>query len=79
MKTNELKKGVRVRLQNGWYGTMADNARGNTRMVTVEGYYTETGSVYSHDIVLAFIEGETIQIEHTPAQLKLRKLVKGMF
>jgi hypothetical protein len=41
MKTNEIKKGMRVKLRNGWYGTMMDNQRGTTRMVEVEGYYTE--------------------------------------
>jgi len=75
MKTNEIKKGTRVQLRNGWQGTMADNAKGNTRMVTVEGFVTETGSVYSHDITDALIGTEWVSIEHTPAQLKLRKLV----
>ena len=50
MQTNDIKKGMRVRLRNGWYGTMAENCLGNTPMVTVEGYCTETGSVYVFDI-----------------------------
>lgn len=75
MKTNEIKKGMRVKLNNGWFGTMADNMRGNTRMVTVEGIYTETGSVYAHDIVRAFVNGVWVDVEHTPAQLKLKLLV----
>ena len=81
MKTNEIKKGARVHLRNGWYGTMFDNAKGNTRMVNVEGFVTEIGSVYSHDIVAVEIKGQLgaadrwQAIEHTPAQLKLRKLV----
>jgi len=88
MKTNELKKGMRVQLRNGWYGTMADNARGNIRMVDVEGICREIGSVYSHDIVRAYIttgdDNATclaiVQLEHTPAQLKLRTtLARGGF
>ena len=51
VKTNDLKKGTRVRLANGWYATLVDNARGNARMANVEGYVTEIGSVYAHDIV----------------------------
>lgn len=50
METKNIKKGMRVQLRNGWYGTMAENCRGNTPMVTVEGYCTETGSVYVFDI-----------------------------
>ena len=82
MKTNELKKGARVRLRNGWYATIADNARGNIRMCEVQGDFTEIGSVYAHDIVRACpnVPGGFWQdVEHTPAQLKLRETVEGMF
>ena len=75
MKTNDIKKGARVHLRNGWQGTMKDNAKGNTRMVEVEGFYTEIGSVYSHDIVAVETPTGLVAVEHTPAQLKLRKLV----
>lgn len=73
MLTNEIKKGTRVRLRNGWYATMADNARGNIRMATVEGFETETGSVYSHDIMRVQLPDGSWQIvEHTPAQKKVK-------
>ena len=49
--TNDLKKGTRIRLRNGWEAVLCDNLKGNTRMATVEGNVTETGSVYAHDIV----------------------------
>lgn len=89
MKTNDLKKGDRVQLRNGWFATIADNAKGNTRIATVEGFETETGSVYSHDIVKVIhlrvtsdprplVPVNTL-IEHTPAQLKLKATVEGMF
>jgi len=83
MKTNDLKKGARVQLRNGWFATIEDNLKGNTRLATVEGFYTEMGSVYSHDIVVAFIkdifgkEITRVKIEHTPAQLKLLKSVNA--
>jgi hypothetical protein len=54
MKTNDIKKGMVVELNNGWFGIMADNMRGNTRMVDVDGMYREMGSVYSHDIIRAW-------------------------
>jgi hypothetical protein len=80
MLTNTLRKGDRVQLRNGWFGTIADNARGNIRMATVEGDYTETGSVYSHDILRACPKGGAWEdVEHTPAQLKLREQVERVF
>ena len=81
MKTNDIKKGVRFRLMNGWYATMRDNKRGNTRMAEVEGMYTEIGSVYAHDIISAQFgeEGCWIDIEHTKAQIKLRKTVEEFY
>tara|TARA_R100000306_G_C4255796_1_gene82749 strand:- start:223 stop:468 length:246 start_codon:yes stop_codon:yes gene_type:complete len=79
MKTNDLKKGDRCQLRNGWFATMADNMKGNIRCATVEGYETETGSVYAHDIKLAIVEGGSpVVIEHTPAQLKLQATVEGL-
>ena len=87
MKTNELKKGDRVRLRNGWEAEMADSLRGNRRLATVFGHYTETGSIYAHDIMEArVIDKETMQwaeiwakIEHTPAQKALRASVLKTF
>lgn len=75
MKTNEIKKGMRVQLRNGWFGTMADNMRGNTRMVDVEGFYRETGSVYAHDIVMVETAKGFESVEHTKAQNNLRLMV----
>ncbi len=77
MKTNDLKKGDRVQLRNGWYATIADNMKGNTRMATVEGIVTEMGSIYSHDIIRALIAippvvAKWIDLEHNPSQNKLR-------
>lgn len=82
MKTNEIKKGMIVRLNNGWFGKMYDNTRGNTRCVEVYGYFTEAGEVYSHDIVKCFGH-VTLEkawktdldnnVEHTKSQLKLKE------
>lgn len=69
MKTNDIKKGMRIKLANGWYGTMKDNKRGNIRMAEVEGTYTEIGSIYAHDIIsVENPEGVWTIVEHTPSQ-----------
>ena len=56
-ETNKLKKGTRVVLRNGWQAVLEDNKRGSIRMATVEGFYTEMGSIYAHDIA-GYKEGE---------------------
>ena len=80
MKTNDLKKGDRVQLRNGWFATVKDNLKGNTRMLEVEGFCTEMGSVYAHDIVLKInASGINEAIEHTDVQIKLMNTVKSFF
>ena len=79
MTTNEIKKGTRFLLRNGWYATMADNRKGNIRMAEVEGDYTETGSVYAHDIVSVLI-GDTWQpVTMTAQQKDCQELNAAMF
>jgi hypothetical protein len=77
-KTNDLKDGTRIQSACGWKGTIKDNRKGNTRLAEVEGFFTEIGSVYSHDIVSAIVDGQWVQVEHTPAQLKLKKQLTSM-
>lgn len=113
MKTNELKKGMKVLLAYGdkdgdlggcydlslalmakrdgkyapWYAIIKDNLKGSIRFVEVNGWETELGSVYAHDIIAyeAPVTGdddlevyEWRPIEHTDAQLKLRAKVQAM-
>lgn len=76
MKTNELKKGCRIRLRCGWYATLMDNMKGNTRLADVEGIYREIGSIYSHDIA-AYQDANGQwhnDIELTPSQIKCQKM-----
>lgn len=81
MKTNELKKGTRIKLRNGWEADIMDNQRGNTRICRVFGDFDECGSVYAHDIVgyRDSAGGWHDDIEYTDSQLKCRKAVKGLF
>ena len=75
MTPNELKKGTVVFLRNGWKATLEDNMRGNTRLATVEGFVTETGSIYAHNIVYAIVKGKRTTVEYTPSMLKCRRMV----
>ena len=59
MKTNDLKKGAIIQLENGWFATLEDNQRGNIRMATVDGLVKEMGSVYGHDIAWYRVSDET--------------------
>lgn len=61
-ETNKLKKGTRILLSNGWLATLEDNKRGAIRLATVEGFYTETGSIYADDIVAFLDKGQGIDI-----------------
>jgi hypothetical protein len=74
VKTNELKSGTRIVLRCGWNATLKDSKKGNTRFAEVEGMFTELGSIYSHDIVRAYVNEEWVRVEHTPAQLKLKAM-----
>ncbi len=79
MKTNDIKKGTRFRLRNGWLATMADNRKGNIRLAEVEGDFTETGSVYAHDIVSALI-GDTWQaVTLTEKQNASRRWIRNPY
>jgi hypothetical protein len=78
MQTNQIKKGMRVQLMNGWMGTMYDNVKGNTRMVEVEGICREIGSVYAHDIKYAIVDGKPDYVVLTDKQTLFQKQVKAM-
>ena len=71
MLTNDIKKGTRVRLKNGWYATIMDNKKGNIRMAEVEGYYTEIGSIYAHDIQVVFTDNGWVKPTLTAKQIDL--------
>jgi len=79
MLTNDIKKGMRVKLSSGWFGTMYDNKKGNTRVVDVEGDFHEIGSVYAWDIVAVNVDNVWHGIELTPKQLKAKTDIEKMF
>lgn len=82
MKTNEIKKGMKIKVTNLGVpvtGIMMDNLKGDTRLVDVKGsevgMFDEMGSVYSHDIALVEVNERWIRVEHTDKQLKLKQKV----
>lgn len=75
-----LHKGQRVQLENGWFATLVGTPGTKTTVLArVEGIYTETGSVYVHDILAAELEdGTWAEIAHTRTQLRLRQQVQAL-
>lgn len=80
VKSNELNKGDRVKLANGWEARLEDNQRrSSTRLATVYGLETEMGSVYTHDIVARLNpDGTSEPVEHSEAQTQLRARVRAL-
>ena len=85
MKTNEIKKGMKIKvslLGMPVTGIMMDNMMGNTRLVDVKGseikLFDEMGSVYSHDISMVEVEEKWIRVEHTDNQMKLKQKVAAL-
>lgn len=80
IKTNDIKEGDRIQLTNGWYGTMKDNKKGNTRMAEIEGIFLETGSIYAWDIHVAKKHGtnEWLPVELTEAQITRKRQANGL-
>jgi len=80
--SNDLKKGDKVVLNNGWKATIEDNMRGNARLATVEGYFTEMGSIYVWDIgCIEMLAGESVSetVQLTDKQLKAKAEVDTLF
>ena len=74
MKTNDIKKGTEIRMSDGFTGIMEDNKKGNIRMATINGIFTEMGSIYAHNITAAKnTNGDWERIELTTAQLKMKQ------
>ena len=70
MLQNDMKKGQMGILKNGWKFRIEDNKKGNIRMATVYGLYTEMGSIYTSDIATVEVNGIAQRLEQTPAQKK---------
>ena len=83
MLQNDMKKGQMGILKNGWKFRIEDNKRGNIRMATVWGLYTEMGSIYTSDIDFVVVGGKLERLEQTSSQRKKAQktaaLMKSIF
>ena len=70
VRTDQLKKGVRIRLRSGWEAIVVEECNGNTLVAKVFGNFTETGSVYAHDIAEAEVNGDWVEVELTEEQIQ---------
>jgi hypothetical protein len=79
MKTNDLKKGAEILLEDGTTGTMEDNKKGNIRTMSLDNPFgsRNLGDQYTWKIIAHRNPegGWSRDIEHTPAQLKCHKAV----
>lgn len=79
MLTKEIKKGDRIQMHNGWYGTMLDSKLGTIRMAEIEGNYTEMGSVYSFDIAYVLKHGQKVPVEYSAKELQVKEMNHSLF
>jgi hypothetical protein len=74
---NELKKGTRVLMSNGWEAVLVDEPKGeNIRKATVYGTFTETGSIYVDKIVEALIDGDWVGVSLDDDQREFSEMKK---
>jgi hypothetical protein len=78
VKTNDLKKGTPITLRNGWAAIIMDNKKGDIRLAEVDGFAKEIGSIYAHDIDMAFINDEWVMVDYTKSQLALKDMVDNL-
>ncbi len=79
IRTDEIKKGMRVRMRNGWEAVIVKEGKGNTLTAKVFGDFTETGNIYAHDIVAAEVNGKWIEVGMSEEQSRLHKEVSAFF
>jgi len=73
LRTDQLKKGMRLKLQNGWEAIVVEECCGNILRAKVFGDFTETGSVYAHEIVAAEVDGKWVEVKMTELQTQFQK------
>jgi hypothetical protein len=79
MLTKEIKKGDRIQMSNGWYGTILDNKSGTILMPEIEGTFTERGSVYSFNIAYVVKNEQKIPVEYSAKELQVKTMNERIF
>ena len=79
MLQNDMKKGQTGTLRNGWKFRIEDNKKGNIRLATVYGLFTEIGSIYTSDIASVDMpDCTTERLEQTDKQAKQSQYVADL-
>ena len=78
IRTDQLKKGARVKMRNGWEAIVVEECDGNTLIAKVFGRFTDTGSIYAHNIVATEVDGKWVEVEMTEEQARCYKWVKPL-
>ena len=79
MLANDVKKDMPLLFNDGSEGIMADNTRGVSRMMRAPNMFNQEltlGGKYIFDIYKVQIDGEWVEIEFSPAQLKKKALIQ---
>lgn len=62
LQISQLEKGMRLKLRSGWEAVVVKKCDGNILTAEVFGGFTETGSIYAHDVVAALVDGQWVQV-----------------
>lgn len=68
-----------MRMFNGLEAIVVRECDGNTLIAKVFGAFTETGSIYAHNIVAVEIDGKWAEVEMTEEQARFYREVKPFF
>lgn len=70
MLVNDIKAGMRIKVQGGLIGTMGDNRKGVSRQLNIENGISgpEMSSDYVDKIVAVEVDGQWEKVELTPKQ-----------
>ena len=66
-------------VQSSAYPIIVKECDGNTLIAKVFGAFTETGSVYAHNIVATEVDGEWVEVEMTEEQARFYREVQPFF
>lgn len=79
MISNDVKKGMRVRLRSGLEAVMYDSAVSDVRMATVEGIVDELGSIYAYEIEAVQTDSGWERVTPTQSQRDINERLMGFW
>lgn len=79
IQADKLKKGMRIKLRNGWDAVVEKECDGNTIRARVHGDCTESGDIYVKDIASALVEDKWIKVAMSDEQRKFADGLSALF